>query len=310
MSAASNGLPESRRQTAAIVSLVTAAIYGAGWLVYATAAPEWLIGAVSAGATAAVVSPVLVRCGAGLAAGYTLACAAAAGCWLALAARTSPAMLLVIGVLAVAAVVLGALYPLVCRHQQYLAEQARRRAEEERRKAAERKWPDLLARLGHPGISFRGQTETRSGHTIRLGLPANGKVIYGTLAEATERIEIASRLRHGAVRLERGGRADEVFLHVSERDVLAETVPLPDTTRPLTVNEPLPIGLHEVQRCRDLHDRPQGRADSAAVAETMAGKARRSPGHRLAGHDEGRGRTDAARCAARYRCPGPFGCGR
>src|SRR6266542_1122934 len=245
MSAASNGLPESRRQTAAIVSLVTAAIYGAGWLVYATAAPEWLIGAVSAGATAAVVSPVLVRCGAGLAAGYTLACAAAAGCWLALAARTSPAMLLVIGVLAVAAVVLGALYPLVCRHQQYLAEQARRRAEEERRKAAERKWPDLLARLGHPGISFRGQTETRSGHTIRLGLPANGKVIYGTLAEATERIEIASRLRHGAVRLERGGRADEVFLHVSERDVLAETVPLPDTTRPLTVNEPLPIGLHE-----------------------------------------------------------------
>ena len=132
------------------------------------------------------------------------------------------------------------------RHQRYLAEEARRRAEDERRKADARKWPDLLdaprpLRASH----IRGQTETRSGQTIRLGLPPSGKVRYGTLAEATERIEIAARLRRGAVRVERGGRADEVLLHVAERDVLAEAIPLPDDSEPLTVNQPLPVGLHE-----------------------------------------------------------------
>lgn len=245
MSAASDRAARSPRQIAALASLITAAVYGAGWIVYATATPEWLSGALSATVAAAVLTPVLARSGPGLAAGYTLACVVAGGCWLAFATATSPGNWIATGTLVVGAAALSSLYPPLRRHQQALAEQARRRAEAERRKAADRKWPDLLERLGYQGISFRGQTRTRSGQTIRLGLPPSGRVKYGTLAEATERIEIAARLRHGAIRLERGGRADEVLLHVAERDVLAETIVLPDDAEPISVNQPLPIGLHE-----------------------------------------------------------------
>ncbi len=232
-------------ETIALASLIAGVVYAAGWIIYVTAARVWLTGVIAAVAAAAAVIPVLARTGPGAAAGYTLACALAAGGWLIYAAVASPGTWIAITAAAVLTAALGLLHPAVRRHQRYLAEEARRRAEEERRKADARRWPDLLDGLGHPGIAFRGQAETRSGQTIRLGLPANGKVRYGTLAEAAERIEIAARLRRGAVRVERGGRADEVFLHVSERDVLAESIPLPGDSQPLTVNRPLPVGLHE-----------------------------------------------------------------
>jgi heme exporter protein D len=232
-------------ETPALVPLIAAIVYALGWIANATGAPIWLTGVIAAVAAAAALIPVLARTGPSAAAGYALACALAAGGWLIYAAAVSPRTWTAITAIALLAPALGLLYPAVRRHQRYLAEEARRRAEEERQKAHDRKWPDLLDRLGHPGISFRGQTATRSGHTIRLGLPPSGKVRYGTLAQATERIEIAARLRRGAVRIERGARADEVLLHVVERDVLGETIPLPDDTDPLTVNEPLPVGLHE-----------------------------------------------------------------
>ena len=245
MSAPNKRTPQPVRQLAALAVLLTVAVYGAGWAVHAAAAPEWLTGAIAAVIAAAVLSPVLARTGPGVTAGYALACTVAAGGWLAYAAISSPTAWLAIAGLAVAATVLSALYPLVRRHQQHLAEEARRRTAEAARLAEQRKWPDLLGRLGYPGTSFRSQTRTRSGHTIRLGLPPNGKIRYATLAEATERIEIAARLRHGAVRLERGGRADEVLLHVAEHDVLADTIEMPHGTQPLSVNRPLPVGLHE-----------------------------------------------------------------
>jgi hypothetical protein len=232
-------------ETVALVSLIATVVYAVGWILHATAAPVWLTGVVAAVIAAAALIPVLARTGPGAAAGYTLACAIAAGGWLVYAATASPRTWIAITAIAVLAPALGLLYPAVRRHQHYLAEEARRRAEEERKKADARKWPDLLDRLGHSGTSFRGQTQTRSGQTITLGLPPNGKVRYGTLAEAAERIEIAARLRRGAVRVERGGRADEVLLHVAERDVLAEAIPLPDDAEPLSVNQPLPVGLHE-----------------------------------------------------------------
>ena len=232
-------------ETIALASFIAAVTYAVGWIIYVSAAPVWLTGVVAAVATAAALIPVLAHTGPGAAAGYTLACALAADGWLIYAAIASPGTWIAITAAAVLTLALGLLYPPVRRHQRYLAEEARRHAEEERRKADARRWPDLLDCLGYPGIACRGQTETRSGQTIRLGLPASGKVRYGTLAAAAERIEIAARLRRGAVRVERGGRADEVLLHVAERDVLAETIPLPGDSQPLTVNLPLPVGLHE-----------------------------------------------------------------
>jgi heme exporter protein D len=245
MSTASDRPSWTPLEIAAFVSLVAAIVYALGWILSATNAPVWLTGVIAAVAAAAALIPVLARAGPGAAAGYTLACGFAAGAWLIYAAAVSPRTWIAITAIAVLPPALGLLYPAVRRHQRYLAAEARRRAEEERLKADARKWPDLLERLGHPGISFRGETVTRSGHTIRLGLPLSGRVRFGTLAEATERIEIAARLRRGAVRVERGSRADEVLLHIAERDVLAEEIPLPGDSDPLTVNQPLPVGLHE-----------------------------------------------------------------
>src|SRR6266516_3717077 len=58
-----------------------------------------------------------------------------AGGWLVYASATSPGAWFAILALALAAAGLGCLYPLLRRHQRQLADQARRRAAEERRKA-------------------------------------------------------------------------------------------------------------------------------------------------------------------------------
>ena len=344
MSTPSNRPSWAPLETVALVSLIAAVIYAVGWIIHAAGAPAWLTGVIAAVAAAAALIPVLAHTGPGAAAGYTLACALAAGGWLIYAAAISPRTWVAITAIAVLAPALGLLYPAVRRHQRYLAEEALKRAEEERRKADARKWPDLLDRLGHPGISYRGQTQTRSGQTVRLGLPPNGKVRYGTLAEATERIEIAARLRRGAVRVERGGRADEVLLHVAERDVLAETIPLPDDAGPLTVNQPLPVGLHEdgtvctvtlrevaalivglrgsgksnlinvliaqLSRCTDtvifMIDLKGGRTALPWLRPWLEGRAAR-PVIDWVATTQGRSRADAPRRAARYRRACPFG---
>ena len=36
-----------------------------------------------------------------------------------------------------------------------------------------------------------------------------------------------------------------MILHVTERDVLAKTVSLPDETEPLSITQPIPIGVYQ-----------------------------------------------------------------
>lgn len=176
---------------------------------------------------------------------YGSACAVVAGGWLgyaALAARWSwpPAV-----VLAVVAAVLIPVYPEIRRRQEQEAERARLAAEAEAAAKAQRKWPDLLARIGHKGIRWAGQEPTLAGYLVHLRLPGSGHVTYSALVPATEKLEVAARLRHGSLRFERGTQAHEVILHVAERDVLAETVLLPAEPGTLTITRPVPVGLFE-----------------------------------------------------------------
>ena len=83
------------------------------------------------------------------------------------------------------------------------------------------------------------------GSLVHLRLPRSGRVTYPALAAATERLEVAARLRHGSLRFERGGQAHQVILHVAERDVLARTVPLPAGNDPLSITGPIPVGLFQ-----------------------------------------------------------------
>jgi FtsK/SpoIIIE family len=80
---------------------------------------------------------------------------------------------------------------------------------------------------------------------VHLRLPGSGRVTYSVLASATEQLEVAARARHGSLRFERGDQAHQVILHVAERDVLAETVPLPAEHEQLSIIRPVPLGLFE-----------------------------------------------------------------
>ena len=180
---------------------------------------------------------------------YGSACAVVAGGWLAYAALAGrwswpPAVILV-----VAAAILIPVYPEIRRRQELEAEQARLAAAAAEAAREQRKWPDLLARIGHPGVRFTGREDTQAGYVVHLQLPGSGQVTYSGLAPATEKLEVAARLRHGSLRFERGDQAHKVILHVAERDVLGETIPfpVPDTggADALSIVNPIPVGLFE-----------------------------------------------------------------
>lgn len=159
--------------------------------------------------------------------------------------------------------------------------------EEERRRIAvaeARLWPELMAGLGLAGISQIERVNHSEGcYTLRLQLPTDGKVKYGSINNKTEEIEIAAGLRYGAIHLERGKTAAEVLLHVNEVDILAETVPIPRDHTPLSVNSPLPLGLYE---------------DSTVVEVRMQGRASKTVGLR------GKGKSNLinVKLAALTRC--------
>jgi hypothetical protein len=234
------------RRPALVAGLTAAAVlYGAG--TGAAVAPLTpLAVAVGALAVAAIlIVTVVLTVHSGLLAGYGCACAVLAAGWLAFAAASpalSPAVAAALVVLAAAAIVV---YPEILAREERARERARLAAQEAAAARAQRKWPDLLARIGHPDVRFAGQDPTRAGYQVHLRLPGSGKVTYSALVSATERLEVAARMRHGSLRFERGDRAHEVILHVAERDALAETVPLPDDLGPLSIGAPIPVGLYQ-----------------------------------------------------------------
>ncbi|MGH3409387.1 MAG: LAGLIDADG family homing endonuclease, partial [Streptosporangiaceae bacterium] len=136
-------------------------------------------------------------------------------------------------------------YPQIRRRQELDAERARLAAEAAAAAQEQRRWPDLLARIGHQGVRFAGREETLAGYLVHLRLPGSGRVTYSGLVPATEKLEVAARLRHGSLRFERGAQAHEVILHVAERDVLAETVLLPAEPGSLSITRPIPVGMFE-----------------------------------------------------------------
>lgn len=114
----------------------------------------------------------------------------------------------------------------------------------------EEQWVRLFARLGFEGMRFNGRDENRAGFSVRMSLPANGKVKFTAVAAAAESIEIAAAMPCDTVRIERGrtpeGRplAGEIVVHFDVRNILAERIDLPDDDGPLTVNEAFVIGMY------------------------------------------------------------------
>ena len=235
----------ARQQALAFGPLISGALYLAGSLASMVRLPHLAVIVICVTLGGGVVIAALITAGTGLSAVYASACGIAGAAWLAYACVSLPWAWTVAVALVVPAAAAILVYPALREREYRAAERARLAAEAAAIAHQQRKWPDLLARIGHKGVMFAGQEDTRAGYLVHLRLPGSGRVTYSVLAPATEQLEVAARLRHGSLRFERGDQAHKVILHVAERDVLAETVPFPDDQGTLSIVRPLPLGLFE-----------------------------------------------------------------
>lgn len=231
---------------AAELGPVTAgAVFGAGAALNTLRVPALAVILIAVALAGSVTAAATVHHGYSWLSGWWAAAATCAAGWLAYASIVTPWSWPAVTGLAVPALLLIPLWPAIRVHQDQAADEARRRAAALAASAGARYWPDLLARIGHKGITFAGRDDSLCGYATRLTLPGSGRVTFAHLARDLEKLEVAARRRRGSLRLEAGPSAHEVVLHVVERDVLAETVPFPPPAGNLTIMRPLPIGLHE-----------------------------------------------------------------
>jgi hypothetical protein len=243
------GDPVAWQRPVAIGLLITVAVFAAGSLLSVVTLPKLVVavGCVVLAAAVVLAAVLKTRSGFGIGRGqvHVAVSGIAAAAWLGYAGTTTAWSPVAVAALLVPAAILIPLYPVIRTREERAAAEARRASEAAAAAKALRKWPDLLARIGHQGVRYAGQEETMAGYAVHLRLPGSGRVTYSQLAPATEQLEVAARLRHGSLRFERGDQAHKVILHVAERDVLAETIPLPDDDEPLSITRPIPLGLYE-----------------------------------------------------------------
>lgn len=110
--------------------------------------------------------------------------------------------------------------------------------------ASKGRYVELLEQIGAKGLKEVRRIPFGAGKTIVLLLPVDGKLTLSRLKDSTEQLEIAAA-RAGlevTFEFERGATAAEVYLHVFERDVLAETLPLEFDRGPKSVCDPISLG--------------------------------------------------------------------
>lgn len=211
------------------------------WLNVPVIPPALILFAVAAVGTIVVLS----KTGPGGVALLTAACGAAAVGWFVYARIVGPYGRWPLTSWAVLTAVFTLAYPAARGYHRQQTAAARKKRENDLLRKDQQKWPGILDKIGHKGVTYLGEEVTRSGRTFTLKLPPTGKVKFSTLAGAQEAVEIAAGLWTGAIRFERGPTADIVLLHVAERDVLAETVFYPAELRRTSINRPLGVGVHE-----------------------------------------------------------------
>jgi hypothetical protein len=112
-------------------------------------------------------------------------------------------------------------------------------------KAAEKgRYVELLEMVRIKGLKESRRTPFPAGKTIHLLLPVDGSVTLQKLQDVTEALDIAAA-RAGLTctfDFERGDTPAEVKLHVFDRDVLAEKLPLPFERGPKSVCNPIALG--------------------------------------------------------------------
>ncbi|MFI0156211.1 hypothetical protein [Streptomyces lydicus] len=106
-------------------------------------------------------------------------------------------------------------------------------------------WEQLFHDAGARGVEVLPATDTRAGYALPLKLTQTPfEALLGLLRVIETR---KGDLRPGALELRRDldAPASEATLYVTTRNVLSESVELPADSHPLTINEPLTLGVLE-----------------------------------------------------------------
>ncbi|MFE3808096.1 hypothetical protein, partial [Streptomyces sp. NPDC059131] len=110
-------------------------------------------------------------------------------------------------------------------------------------------WEAIFDEAKIRGIVQVKAIDTPGGQVLHCRLPTTGALVYRQVEAKLPVISVIAGhrigLRSGALRMERGHSDAEFLLHVVERDVLAELIPLPDDLTLIDSNQPFDIGLHE-----------------------------------------------------------------
>uniref|UniRef100_UPI0024A9AAEC DNA translocase FtsK n=1 Tax=Streptomyces sp. CC224B TaxID=3044571 RepID=UPI0024A9AAEC len=170
--------------------------------------------------------------------------------WLTYAATTTPFSLSSAASYVGATAIYTLLYPWYrySRRQEIAAEHEDRYAAPAGERAMT-EWEGVFLRRNLKGVRETGERIDRaSGYSVRLDLTAsNGSVTPARLEGEVRAIEVAKGdVRAGSVRFEEiRGAAGQVWMHVTTRDVLAESFPLEDEHSPISINDPFPIAVYE-----------------------------------------------------------------
>jgi hypothetical protein len=228
--------------------IITGAVFAAGALANMGRVPALLAGLTAAVIAGSITAAGWVMARSAAVAEWVTAAAVCASGWMAYAAIQTPWGWPAIGGLVLPAIALIVSWAAIMHREQQALEAERRRRAEWLASQANRKWPDLLHKIGQKGVVFVSRTDMRPGfYDIRLRLPDHGRVTFKTLRSHQEKLEVAARARRGSLQFEQlpGDAAHEVILHVSERDVLAEEIRLPISNRKRSINDGIPVGLFE-----------------------------------------------------------------
>src|SRR6185437_9813183 len=155
--AASGGVSSPRRRSLEVGALAVAVVYAAGTLASLAGPPPGAVAIACAVLAGVLVLIAVLRARAGITAAYAAACAVVGAAWLGFAAVTTAWAPLDIAALVLPAAILIWLYPVIRAQQDRLAAEAREAQEAAAAAKAQRRWPDLIGRIGYAGVRFAGQ---------------------------------------------------------------------------------------------------------------------------------------------------------
>lgn len=133
---------------------------------------------------------------------------------------------------------------------------------------ARRRYEQIFATLNQP-VTVTGIDDDRSGSLVRIKLPDDGKITIVSLDNIARSVEVALKARPGSIRFEHGSHAGEITMRRSEKDILIQPVRLPSVYTPLTITQPIRIGVREDGREFETLFRE---VNTLAVGETGSGK--------------------------------------